>query len=93
MNIELKLNEGNGVFQLLNEDALVIGELTFLLRDDNQMIVNHTGVNPTYRGQGLAEKLVLEAVDYARDNKLKILPFCSYVSAYFSNHTEVQDVI
>jgi uncharacterized protein len=93
MNIELKLNGGNGVFQLLNEDALVIGELTFLLRDDNQMIVNHTGVNPVYRGQGLAEKLVLKSVDYARDNKLKILPFCSYVSAYFSNHPEVQDVV
>ena len=57
------------------------------------MIINHTGVNPDLRGQGLAEKLVLEAVDYARKNKLKIIPFCSYVSVYVGKHPEVQDVI
>ena len=57
------------------------------------MLINHTGVNPELRGQGFAEKLVLEAVDYARKNKLKILPFCSYVSVYVGKHPEVQDVL
>lgn len=92
MNIELKLDEKNGVFELMDEQNKAVGELTFILKEE-QMIINHTGVNPDLRGQGLAEKLVLEAVDYARKNKLKIIPFCSYVSVYVGKHPEVQDVI
>lgn len=92
MNIELKLDGKNGVFELMDEQNKAVGELTFILKEE-QMIINHTGVNPDLRGQGLAEKLVLEAVDYARKNKLKIIPFCSYVSVYVGKHAEVQDVI
>ncbi|SFM90536.1 hypothetical protein SAMN05421738_10428 [Algoriella xinjiangensis] len=92
MNIELKLDGKNGVFELMDEQNKAVGELTFILKEE-QMIINHTGVNPDLRGQGLAEKLVLEAVDYARKNKLKIIPFCSYVSVYVGKHPEVQDVI
>ena len=92
MNIELKLDGKNGVFELMDEQNKAVGELTFILKEE-QMIINHTGVNPDLRGQGLAEKLVLEVVDYARKNKLKIIPFCSYVSVYVGKHPEVQDVI
>lgn len=92
MNIELKLDGKNGVFELMDEQNKAVGELTFILKEE-QMIINHTGVNPDLRGQGLAEKLVLEAVDYARKNKLKIIPFCSYVSVFVGKHPEVQDVI
>ena len=88
MNIELKLDGKNGVFELMDEQNKAVGELTFILKEE-QMIINHTGVNPDLRGQGLAEKLVLEAVDYARKNKLKIIPFCSYVSVYVGKHPEV----
>lgn len=93
MKIELKMNGNSGVFELLDEQNIAVGELTFLVRDNKQMLINHTGVNPNLRGQGLAEKLVLEAVDYARKNKYKILPFCSYVSVYIGRHPEVQDVV
>lgn len=92
MNIELKLNGKNGVFELIDESKKAVGELTFILKDE-QMIINHTGVNPELRGKGFAEKLVLEAVDYARKEKLKVIPFCSYVSVYVGKHPEVQDVI
>ena len=92
MKIELKLDDKNGVFLLIDENEKEVGELTFMLKDE-QMLINHTGVNPELRGQGLAEKLVLEAVDYARKNQLKIIPFCSYVSVYVGKHPEVQDVI
>ena len=92
MNIELKLNGNNDVFVLIDEQKIEVGELSFLLRD-KEMIINHTGVNPNLRGQGLAEKLVLKAVDYAREKQLKIRPFCSYVSVYIGRHPEVQDVV
>ena len=57
MKIELKLDDKNGVFLLIDENEKEVGELTFMLKDE-QMLINHTGVNPELRGQGLAEKLV-----------------------------------
>ncbi|WP_322971978.1 GNAT family N-acetyltransferase [Faecalibacter sp. LW9] len=92
MKIELKKNGNNGVFELIDDQNFAVGELTFLQRDQ-EMIINHTGVNPSLRGQGLAEKLVLKAVEYAREHQLKIRPFCSYVSVYIGRHPEVQDVV
>lgn len=92
MKIELNLEGKNGVFVMTDDNNKELGELTFMLKEE-QMIVNHTGVNPELRGKGLAEKLVLEAVKYARKNQLKIIPFCSYVSVYIGKHPEVQDVI
>ncbi|MFV0196815.1 N-acetyltransferase [Empedobacter falsenii] len=92
MKIELNLVGKNGVFVMTDDNNKEVGELTFMLKEE-QMIVNHTGVNPELRGKGLAEKLVLEAVKYARKNQLKIIPFCSYVSVYIGKHPEVQDVI
>ena len=93
MKIVLKMDRNNGVFELIDDTENAVGELTFLVKDNAQMIINHTGVNPNLRGQGLAEKLVLEAVEYARKHKYKILPFCSYVSVYIGRHPEVQDVV
>lgn len=93
MEIILKKDENKGVFELLNDEKIAVGELTFLVKDEEQMIINHTGVNPELRGQGLAEKLVLKAIDYAREHHLKVLPFCSYVSVYIGKHPEVQDVV
>ncbi len=93
MKIVLNQNGNEGVFELMNEENTAVGELTFIVKNQEQMIINHTGVNPELRGQGFAEKLVLKAVDYAREHQLKVLPFCSYVSVYIGRHPEVQDVV
>lgn len=89
--IKLEMNQNNGEFFLFDQDKK-IGELTFSIKD-HYMIMSHTGVNVEYRGQGLAEKLVLAGIDYARENSLKIRPYCSYVSAYISRHEEHQDLL
>lgn len=89
--IKLDLKGTNGEF-LLMFDNQKIGELTFSLKE-NYMIISHTGVNVEYRGKGLAEKLVNEAVAYARDNNLKIRPYCSYVSALMMRKPEMQDLL
>lgn len=71
MKIVLNQNGNEGVFELMNEENKAVGELTFIVKNQEQMIINHTGVNPELRGQGFAEKLVLKAVDYAREAPIK----------------------
>ena len=43
-----------------------------------RMIIDHTFVDPAYRGQGLAEKLVPKGVEKARAEKKTIIPLCPF---------------
>ena len=48
----------------------------------------HTEVSETYEGKGLAKKMMLTMVDYARKNNLKVFALCPYVFAQFKRHPE-----
>jgi predicted GNAT family acetyltransferase len=68
------------------------GEMTYSRRDANTIIADHTGVPPQYRGHGVAEQLVMAAIDHARATGGKIVPVCSYVVAQFRRHPEWSDL-
>ena len=57
------------------------------------MIMTHTYVPPPLRGQGIAEKLVRVALEYARDQRLRVVPACSYVAAFIRRHPEFQPLV
>lgn len=57
------------------------------------MIIDHTFVEPEYRGQKLAEKLVLNGVELARREGKKIIPLCPYAKKEFERKPEYQDVL
>ena len=46
-----------------------------------------------HRGRGLAAELTKAAIEYARENALKIAPNCSYAESYFENHLEYRDLL
>lgn len=53
----------------------------------------HTEVPSDYQGQGVAAKLATAALDWARANKYKVLPTCSYVDSFIRKHKEYQDLL
>ncbi len=53
----------------------------------------HTAVPPEHEGKGYAAALVKFALDKARTDNYKILPYCQYVSAYLVRHPEYQDLV
>lgn len=67
-------------------------EMTFV-RNNNQMIVDHTRVPKPFEGQGIAAKLVIAGVEFAREKKRKIVPVCSYVVLQFKRHKDWADVL
>jgi len=67
-------------------------EMTFA-RNHKQMIIDHTGVPKQFEGQGIAAKLVVAGVEFARENKRKIVPVCPYVVVQFKRHKEWADVL
>jgi predicted GNAT family acetyltransferase len=53
----------------------------------------HTEVPESFRGKGLATRLALYALNYARDRHLKILPYCSFIAKYIKEHPEWQPYV
>ena len=74
-------NEGKG-FYIYNENKEILAKLEYK-RNTNVLIFDHTVVSDKLKGQGIAQKLLDEAVDDARKNNFKVHPVCSYVVKKF----------
>jgi uncharacterized protein len=53
----------------------------------------HTETFAGHKGQGLAGKLVDRALRDARDEKLEVIPFCSFVADYIGAHREFLELV
>lgn len=92
MKIEQKTGSADGDFYVSTTGGDVIGELHYQNGEGN-IIIDHTYVNPAFRGKGIAAQLVEAAVDYARQNNLRIVPVCSYARAVLKPGPEYSDVL
>lgn len=52
-----------------------------------------TRVPPEARGKGIAGKLVRHALDWARAEGYRVIPTCSYVTAWIERHPDYQDLV
>ena len=83
--VKLKLNEkGSGFFYVMDGTARA-GEMVVSVAGEN-LTVYHTEVAAEAEGKGLAKKMLDAMVNYARENKLKVIPLCPYVHAQFKRH-------
>ena len=73
------------------DDKKEIGEST-IVPSESIWIIDHTFVDPTYRGNQIAEKLVAVLVDEAGKQDKKIVPLCPYALREFENKAEYEDV-
>ena len=90
----MQIKEENNRFALYNDENQEIGEMTWSDAGESMMIIDHTFVDPTYRGQKLAEKLVLAGVEKARKEHKKIIsPLCPFAKKEFDTKPEYGDVL
>ncbi|WP_319205358.1 GNAT family N-acetyltransferase [uncultured Ilyobacter sp.] len=90
--MEVLHNENKKMFYI-EKDGLIIAELTYVYGGEGKIAINHTYVEPEYRGDGLAQKLAVESIKYARENNFKIIPVCSFAVTFFRKHEEYADVL
>jgi uncharacterized protein len=76
----------------LRDGKTVIGGLGYS-RAGNVVSIEHTVVEPAFRGGGVAKRLVAHAVDWARASGVKLRPACSFAVAEFAKHPEYADVL
>lgn len=90
--IEREDNGKKGRF-VIYEDDVEAGEMTFTWAGEAKFIIDHTGVKEEFGGKGLAKKLVMAGVEYARENDKKIIPLCPYAKARFDRDESLKDVL
>ncbi len=76
----------------VQEDAKEVAFLSYKL-EGNVLTVEHTVVSPQMEGQGIGNQLVKQIVEYARDQKLKIIPQCPFANRVIQETPEYQDVL
>ncbi|MFX3674927.1 MAG: GNAT family N-acetyltransferase [Paenisporosarcina sp.] len=73
------------------KDGQTLGEITWTLLGD-VMVMDHTFVSPTLRGEGVAKKLLDQAAEFAREKNYKMEAVCSYVVAAFDKSSDYDDI-
>ncbi|QBQ40927.1 GNAT family N-acetyltransferase [Sphingobacterium psychroaquaticum] len=73
-------------------DEVQIGELNYNINGDI-LVIDHTEVEPHYRGNSIAADLVQAAVDHAKKEHLKIDPKCSFAVTFFERFPEYSNLL
>lgn len=80
---------------LNSETGERLAKITFPYADKSQTCVdvNHTFVDSSLRGQGIAGKLMNELVSELEERGLKAIPTCSYAQSWFEKHPEYNSLV
>ena len=80
--------------QFTSEVEGKIAKLDYLVMPDGKILdYVSTYVPPELRGRQIAGQIVKAALEYAKENKLRVIPSCSFVQAYIEGHPEYQEVV
>src|SRR6218665_2501802 len=81
-----------GAFHL-SQAGRRVGEMTYSRTNPSLVVVDHTYVDPSLRGQGAARHLQDALVAWARETGNKVVPVCSYVKIQFDRDRTIRDVL
>ena len=68
-------------------------EITFSRVSPTRIIVDHTGVPESMRGQGVGARLAAHVVADARSKGERIIPLCPFFKAQAQRHDDWADVV
>lgn len=91
MNILHEKHSDKGQFTA-SIDGKQAGLMTYKWSGADKIIIDHTEVDPAFKGQGVGQALVLASVDFARAENISIQPVCPFVVHVFDKNPDIQDV-
>ncbi|MBQ7154811.1 MAG: N-acetyltransferase [Synergistaceae bacterium] len=77
--------EANRIF-LQDDYGKIIAEITFREVSHDVFVIDHTFVDESLRGQGMASKLVQAAVDEIQSRGGQVRATCSYAAKWLMEH-------
>lgn len=64
-----------------------------LVEEGDVWTIDHTVVEESYQGQGLAKRLLYEVLEQAKKQHKKIVPQCSYAAHQFEKDASIQELL
>ncbi len=83
--------EDRSRYELVDGDD-VVGFADYTI-DDDRVVLRHTVIDPSRRGQGLGAVLVQAVLDDVRPSGHKVAPACWYVRQFIDGHLEYADLL
>ncbi|NIT55182.1 MAG: GNAT family N-acetyltransferase [Aliifodinibius sp.] len=92
MDIQHKDEHSKGSF-FVEVNEKVKAEITYSKAGSSKIIIDHTEVSDSLRGEGVGKALVEHAVNYARENELTVIPLCPFAKSVIERNESLQDVL
>ncbi|HNV52336.1 MAG TPA: GNAT family N-acetyltransferase [Tenuifilaceae bacterium] len=90
-NYKIELDKSKNLI-FIEVDGEIAAEMNIFFGDSDRIIIEHTLVSPKFNGKGLGKLMVAKAVEYARENGIKITPICEYAKSIFDKTPDYTDV-
>lgn len=89
----LEIKKGPSKFYIGDSEENPLAEMTYVISGEDIIIIDHTLVSDQLGGQGVGKLLLKEVVEWARDEKKKIIPLCPYAKVQMEKNQEYHDMI
>lgn len=77
----------------IEESEEVLAQMTYVWSGNDRIIIDHTEVSEKLKGKSAGKLLLAQAVAFAREKGIKILPLCPFAKAVFDKTPEYKDVL
>ncbi|KRM90476.1 GNAT family N-acetyltransferase [Liquorilactobacillus cacaonum] len=89
-----KITENSFEYYALQEDTKPVAHIGYsLLKNEQTYLIEHTWVNPSFRGSGLAEKITTDFLNKVNNEGYKVILLCPFTKSFFKNHDEYQHLL
>ena len=76
-----------------DESGKILARVTFPESSPGVVSIDHTYVDDSLRGQGVAAQLMEACYDTLKADGRKAIPVCSYAVKWYGEHPEKSDVV
>lgn len=91
MDIETRHEPGQSRFAAVIDGE--VAHLDYAEPAEGVLDYRHTWVPESLRNRGIGERLVLDALDWARDHGYRVIPTCPFVDTVVRRHAEYADLV
>jgi uncharacterized protein len=91
---EIKHNQDDkkGAF-VYEVEGKQLAAMFYVMVGPHKMIIDHTEVDESLKGQNIGKKLLGTLVEYVREHEIKVIPLCPFANAMLKKITEWQDIV
>ncbi|TDB88929.1 GNAT family N-acetyltransferase [Actinomadura sp. 7K534] len=91
MSTEISDNAGQSRYEI-RLDGELAGFVTYRKRDGG-ISLDHTEVDPAFKGKGVGGSLARGVLDDIREKNLSVIPLCPFIKGWIDKHPDYQDLV